>query len=79
MTDEQAWHLKRNRIDLETVRGKGHASKLLDVIFKDQKIQLASAKVIGYMRAKGAIGPHDTATIEQGRKFFAENNRRQSA
>jgi superfamily II DNA or RNA helicase len=70
ITEKQARVLKRARIDIATVKGKGHASKLIDLYFKDQKLTLATEGQRRIMRRMGH--PHwETATADDARKFFA--------
>lgn len=70
ITDKQARVLKRAKIDLETVRGRGHASKLIDLIFKDARLQLATPGQQKIMRRMGHPNA-DVATADEARKFFA--------
>ena len=77
-TDKQLWHLKRAKIDPATVRGKGHASKLLGLVFSGQKLVLASAGQRATMRRMGAANA-DTATAADARRFFGTLNKRKAA
>ena len=85
ITDKQRWHLKRNGIDPDTVKGKGHASRLLSLAFSNQKLQLASPNVVAMIRRMphiaSAVGIHDfeTVTSRQGAAFFAELNKRKAS
>lgn len=85
ITDKQAKYLKKAGIDLSTVKGKGHASKLLDIHFGSTPIQLAPPKAIELMTKLrhicAAIGISDpaNATQAESRRFFAELNRRKTA
>jgi len=85
ISDKQRWHLKRNGIDPDTVKGKGHASRLLSLAFSNQKLQLASPNVVAMVRRMphiaSAVGIHDfeTVTSRQGAAFFAELNKRKAA
>lgn len=82
VSEGQAKYLKRAKIDVDTVHNFGHASKLLDVVFKNNPPKLASPKVIGLMRrmrqVSAAVGIHDfeNVTTAQQAKFFAELNQR---
>ena len=71
ITEKQAKVLKRAKIDLETVHGRGHASKLIDLIFRNQKLTLASPAQQKLMRRMGHPNA-DQATQDEARKFFAE-------
>jgi len=75
VTEKQAIYLKRAKIDLATVRGKGHASKLLDLYFGSKKTRLASDKVRGLMKR---MGHHnwEKATEAEGRRFMASMGKR---
>jgi len=78
----QEKYLKRAKIDMATVKDFGHASKLLDVVFKNNPPKLASQKVVDLMRRRWQIardvGIHDfnNVTTAQQAKFFAELNQR---
>lgn len=85
ISDKQRMHLKRQGIDPDTVKGKGHASRLLSLAFANQKLQLASPNVLAMIkrmphiaRAVG-ITDFETVTSRQGASFFAELNKRKSA
>lgn len=73
MTTKQAVILKKAGINLNTIRSKGHASKLLDLYFKHQNLQLASPKQRAAMRRAG-VPNADQATRADAKKFFAERN-----
>lgn len=70
ITDKQAKVLKRAKIDASTVKGKGHASKIIDVIFAQAKVTLASAAQQALMARMGHPSPQ-TATQDEARRFFA--------
>lgn len=78
VTPGQEAALRRAKIDLETVKGKGHANEILTVIYRDQPLKLASPKAMDLMgRMPGLAaqcGIHDpsTATAGQAGKFFAK-------
>lgn len=82
VSEGQAKYLKRAKIDVATVKGFGHASKLLDVIFKNSKPKLASPKTVALMRrlrqvsASVGITDFENVTTAQQAKFFAELNER---
>lgn len=70
ITEKQLKVLKRAKIDPSTVRGKGHASKLIDIIFREAKVTLASAAQQALMARMGHPSPQ-TATQDEARRFFA--------
>lgn len=67
ITDKQAWTLKRAGIDVATVKGKGHASKLVDAYIRSQKLTLASPKQLALMQRMGNPG----TTADDFRRFIA--------
>lgn len=70
VSEKQAAVLRRAKIDLESVRCRGHASKLIDLVFRNQKLRLASTKQQALMRRMGHPSAGQ-ATAEEARKFFA--------
>jgi len=82
VTDKQAKYLAKAKIDLETVTGKGHASKLLDLYFGSRPPTFASEKAVVLMRRMAhvchSIGIHDLSkpTAADAGRFFGELNRR---
>jgi superfamily II DNA or RNA helicase len=70
ITDKQAKYLKRAKIDAATVRGRGHATKLLAAIFKDRELKLASPSQLKIMRRMGHEAP-PTTTDREAQQFFA--------
>lgn len=70
MTDKQAKALRRNRIDLATVGGKGHASRLLGIAAQHARVTPASEKQKAMMRRMG-VAHWDTATAADARSFFS--------
>jgi len=71
ITEKQAFVLKRAGIDPATVRGRGHASKLLDIHFRGQTLTLASPAQRELLSRLGHPSP-DTASIVEFRKFMKE-------
>jgi superfamily II DNA or RNA helicase len=71
VTDKQKKWLARAHIDLSTVRGKGHASKLLSVYFDHKPVTLASSGQRAIMRRMG-FENWEGATADDARRFFAE-------
>ena len=74
ITEKQAKVLTRAKIDLETVRGRGHASRLIDLVLRNQKLVLASPAQQKLMARMGHPMA-DKATQEEARKFFATMRR----
>jgi len=85
VSENQAKYLKRAKIDPSTVKGFGHAHRLLDVVFASSKPKLASPNVVNLMRrmrqVSAAVGITDfeNVTTAQQAKFFAELNQRKKA
>jgi len=75
ITEKQMKYLKQAKIDPETILGRGHASLLLDMLFKDKDLQLAPNKQRWLMAQHGHPDAW-MATRAEARKFFAELNRR---
>lgn len=75
VTEKQSRALRRARIDATTVSGKGHANKLLNLFFANQKLTLASEKQRATMRRMGHPNA-ENATADEARRFFASLNRR---
>lgn len=73
VTDAQAKYLQQANLDLETIQGRGHASVLLDMLFKDKDLELATPKQRWVMRQKGYPNASQ-ATRAEARKFFAKLN-----
>lgn len=82
VSEGQAKYLKRAKIDVSTVKGFGHASKLLDVVFANTAPRLASPKVVELMKRMSFIaheaGIHDfdNVTTAQQAAFFKAMNQR---
>jgi len=85
ITEPQARALSRAKIDVETVRGKGHASKLLDIVFRNRKVTLAGAKAVELMRrmphicAEAGITNLEQPTSADAGRFFAQLKKRRTA
>lgn len=73
VTEAQAKYLVQANLDLESVRGRGHASVLLDMIFKEKDLELATPKQRWVMRQNGHPNASQ-ATRADARKFFAALN-----
>lgn len=70
MTDKHRGALKRAGIDPESVRGRGHALKLLDINFRGQALILASDAQRKLLERFGHPAP-ETASLIEFRKFMA--------
>lgn len=79
VSPKQAEWIEKAGIDVETVKGKGQASKILDVYFKELGKEPASngqrwtMRKAGWMSADGQRGPSQ-ATRADAREFFAAQN-----
>lgn len=69
-TERQAFALKRAGVDPASVRGRGHASKILDIHFKGQALTLASPAQRKLLARFGHPSP-DVASVVDFRKFMA--------
>ena len=78
VTERQAAALKRARVELETVTGKGHASQLLAVHFREMKIVAASPAQKSLMRRMGHPHP-EIATADDARRFFSTLRQKKAA
>lgn len=70
VTPKQAKYLNEAGIDMATVNGTAHASRLLDIYFKNKPLKLATMAVRQKMRQLGCSN-WNTATESEGRQFFA--------
>lgn len=75
MTEKQGKLLKRAGIDISTIKGKGHASKLINVHIKNQKETPASPGQKKIMQKRGYHN-WEHASADEARKFFATINRK---
>lgn len=69
MTDKQRELLTKNGLDLTTVTCKGHATKIIDVIFKRREAGLATFKQVKWLVKLGHKCPN-TATFEEAGEFM---------
>ena len=67
--------LKRNGIDISTVSGKGHASQLISLIVRGEKLVMATPAQRATMKRMGAPFA-DRATAQEARQFFATKNKK---
>lgn len=75
VTEAQAKYLQQANLDLTTITGRGHASVILDMVFKEKNLELASAKQRWVMNQKGYPNAWK-ATRQEARAFFAKLNRK---
>ncbi len=76
-TEKQLKYLRRAKIDLTTVRGKGHASKLLGLYFDKKQPVLASAAQQALLRRMGHPNP-EAATDGEFRRFMGARSPKQN-
>lgn len=72
-TPKQVELLKKEGINLKTVKGKGHAMRIIDAIFTHKNSQPASPKQIAAMKRAG-VENAATATLGEAKEFFARRN-----
>lgn len=70
LTAEQKKRLVRAKIDLESVRGRGHAEQLVQLIRHNDSVTLASVAQQGLMRRWGHPSP-ESATLQEFRQWIA--------
>jgi superfamily II DNA or RNA helicase len=66
LTDKQKEILSKSGIALESIKGKGHASKLLDLIFRRRELKLASPKQVALLKKWGVEKPHQVSFAKAG-------------
>jgi hypothetical protein len=78
ITEKQTKWLSKAHIDLSTIRGKGHASKLLSLYFAHKPINMAS---YAQRKIMAQMGHPDAwhATAAEARQFFADLNKPKEA
>jgi superfamily II DNA or RNA helicase len=69
VTDGQANKLAQYRIGLDTVKCKGHASKIIDMLLSRSRQNLATPSQLKYLRRLGHPSP-DTATFQEATAFL---------
>lgn len=69
VSEAQAKVLRRAHIDPATVRGRGHASQIIDAVFGEVSRQICSEPQKLLLRRLGHESP-DTATVGEFRKFM---------
>ena len=75
VTQKQMKYLEQAKINPDTIKGRGHASALLDIIFKNKDLELAPNKQ-RWVMAQHGVPDAWLATRAQARKFFAQLNRK---
>lgn len=82
VTSAQVKYLQDAGIDLQTVKGKGHAVQLLEIVSRTKKLELASPAAKNLMLkmhrlcAEIGIMSPEHATVGEQRRFFAALNKR---
>lgn len=71
MTDSQIKLLNQYGIDVETVRGRGHASAMIDKIITRSRIGMATPKQMVWLRRLNYPSP-EQATFEDAKKFLTK-------
>jgi superfamily II DNA or RNA helicase len=74
VTDKQRKYLEEAKINVDSVKGMDHASKILDIYFKNKPLKLASHKVRGVMKRMGYMN-WQNATEREGIAFFQKLNK----
>jgi len=75
ITPKQKKILERAKIDTTTVNGRGQASQLIDLIFRNQPIIFASDKQKNFVKRLGYEGDVTNLTQSEARKFIAERKK----
>lgn len=78
VSEMQAKVLRRAKIDPETVRGRGHASAIIDAVLGDVNRKIASPAQQALLRRLNHPSP-ETATVGEFRKFIARVKQPQPA
>lgn len=74
ISKNQKQYLKEAGINLDTVQGAGHATKLLTMYFANKPLQLASPRQRGIMKKAGHPNA-DNATKREAAQFFAQRGK----
>lgn len=80
ITSKQSEWLEKAGVNTDTVKGKGHASAILDVFFESRNKQPASPKQKWAMRQAGWVSEDglrnaDAATVKEAMEFFNGRNK----
>lgn len=78
LTDKQKELLTNMGIDPETVKGRGHASAIIDLFISRSRLNLARPKQVHWLRKLGHPSP-DTATFEEASEFLDHRFNRSAA
>jgi len=78
LTTKQKAILQKAGVNLNTVRGKGHACKLIDLYLKHENAKPASPKQVAAMKRAG-IPNAESATRGDAKQFFAMRNETKAA
>ena len=70
VSEQQAKYLKQAKIDLKSVRDKGHAKLLLDLHFRNQRLVLATPKQVHTLKRMGFANA-ETMTKQEACRAFA--------
>lgn len=74
VSDKQAKYIKQAGIDLESVNGAGHASKLLSLYFGSKELKMATHATRAALKRMGHPN-WANATEREAKTFFAENRK----
>ena len=69
MTEGQRLFLEKSKIDLGGIKGRGHASAIIDLIISRSKLRLATPRQLQFLRQMGHPSP-ETATFDQASAFL---------
>ncbi len=78
ISDGQKQILERSGIDLSTVRGRGHASAMIDKIFARQRMKMATPKQVFWLRRMGHYAP-ESASFEEASEFLSQRWNKEAA
>ena len=74
VSEKQSKYLKQAKIDPETVKGKGHASKLLDIFFAGKRLSMEATPATDAQKKKMrqmGVADWESASAVDARDFFA--------
>ena len=75
LSEGQRGMLEKNGIDSDSVQCKGHAAKIIDLIYQRQSMGLCTPKQFKYLKQFGHPSPA-TATVEQASAFLDKRFRK---
>lgn len=73
ITPKQREMLERNKFDLDTITGKGHASKVLDMLFQRINNKLCSVPQATYAASLGHPDPY-SMTFDEAKRWLDEHS-----